>query len=51
MGKKNQIKIALPNWTWWQTTTAIAVFIIVYNLDINHELLSLLIEVIKRFSG
>lgn len=51
MGKKNHIEIPLPKWTWWQTTKAIAVFIIVYKLDINQELFSLLIEVIKRFLG
>ncbi|MHB1197783.1 MAG: hypothetical protein ACYC0A_13190 [Lutibacter sp.] len=51
MSKKIHIEIPLPNWTWWQTTKTIAVFMIVYKLDINQELISLLKEVIKWFSG
>jgi len=51
MSRKNHIEIPLPNWTWWQTTKAIAVFIIVYRLNINQELINLLKEVIKWLSG
>lgn len=51
MSKQKNLKIPLPNWTWWQTTKAIALIILACRIDLNDELISLLKELIKLWSG
>tara|TARA_R110000751_G_scaffold184035_1_gene290529 strand:- start:2015 stop:2170 length:156 start_codon:yes stop_codon:yes gene_type:complete len=51
MSKQKHLKIPIPKWTWWQTTKAIALIILVSRIKINEEIISLIKEIIKWWSG
>ena len=51
MGKRKYLKIPMPKWTWWQTTIAIFFVILAFRLKPNNEIIQLLKEFIKLWSG
>ncbi len=51
MSKSKHLKIPIPKWTWWQTTKAIAIIILAIRIKISDELIQLLRELIKLWSG
>jgi len=51
MGKRKYLKIPILKWTWWQTTRAIVFVILAFRLKLNNEIIQLLKELIKLWSG